>query len=63
MRKFKIKVNGNAYEVEVEEIGGSAAPVMAAPITAPAAPAAASSDASAPAGSTEVSAPMPRQHP
>ena len=47
MRKFNIKVNGKAYEVEVEEIGGAQpvyqAPVSAAPVAAPAkaAPAAA----------------------
>ena len=36
MRKFNITVNGQAYEVEVEEIGG--APVYAAaPVAAPAA--------------------------
>ena len=64
MRKFNIKVNGKAYEVEVEEIGGSqavytapaapaAAPVQATP--APAAPA----QAPAAAGSVSVTAPMP----
>lgn len=66
MRKFQITVNGNAYEVEVEEIGGgvSAAPV-AAPVAAPApkaAPAAApkaAAPAAAPAGATAVNAPMP----
>ena len=30
MKKFNVTVNGNAYEVEVEEIG-AAAPVAAAP--------------------------------
>ena len=61
MRKFKIKVNDKAYEVEVEEIGGGAsAPVMTAAPAAPVAAAApAASDASAPSGSTEVVAPMP----
>ena len=65
MRKFLINVNGNSYEVEVEELGGSvsapapkaapATPAAApAPKAAPAAPAAA-----APAGSTEVKIPMP----
>ncbi|MBN2879511.1 MAG: biotin/lipoyl-binding protein [Clostridia bacterium] len=60
MRKFNIKVNGKAYEVEVEELGGiqSAAPVqVSAPSAAPAAPAAAAD--AAPSGSTEVNAPMP----
>ena len=38
MKKFKIKVNEEVYEVEVEEIGGS--PAAAAPVAPPAAPAA-----------------------
>ena len=39
MRKFAITVNGNTYEVEVEEIGGApvyAAAPVAAPVAAPA---------------------------
>jgi len=70
MRKFLVNVNGNSYEVEVEEVGGAAsAPAVApapqaAPQSAPAAPAApkavpAPQAAPAPAGSTVVSAPMP----
>ena len=51
MRKFQITVNGNLYEVEVEEVAASAAsaasPVPAAPKAAPI------------AGGTKVSAPMP----
>ena len=38
MRKFAITVNGNTYEVEVEEIGGApvyAAAPAAAPVAAP----------------------------
>ena len=58
MRKFKIKVNDKSYEVEVEEIGGTSAPVMTSAPVASAAPAPAAT-ASAPAGSTEVAAPMP----
>jgi len=62
MRKFNIKVNGNTYEVEVEEIGGvqTSAPVQA-PVAAPApaAPVAAPAPAAAPAGATKVTAPMP----
>ncbi|MBE7034381.1 MAG: biotin/lipoyl-binding protein [Ruminococcaceae bacterium] len=62
MRKFIVNVNGNSYEVEVEEVGGAqaAAPAqapvqVAAPTQAPkAAPA-----AQAPAGGTPVKAPMP----
>ena len=56
MKKFHITVNGNAYEVEVEEIG-AAAPVaapVAAPAAAPAAPAAAASG-----GSNVITCPMP----
>jgi len=54
MKKYNITVNGNAYEVEVEEIGGApevkAVPVAAAPRPAPApAPAPAPKPAPAPA--------------
>ena len=70
MRKFIVNVNGNSYEVEVEELGAAPSPVVAA-APAPAAvsaPAAAPSQASAatpapkaaaPAGGTPVNAPMP----
>ena len=62
MRKFIVNVNGNSYEVEVEEVGGAAAsaPVQA-PAAAPAAApkAAAPKAAAAPAGGTPVKAPMP----
>ena len=64
MRKFIVNVNGNSYEVEVEEVGAGtsapvvkAAPVQAAPAQAPAeAPKAAPA---VPAGGTQVKAPMP----
>ncbi len=68
MKRFNVTVNGVAYDVTVEEIGG-AAPV-AAPVAAPApvatpAPAAAPAAAPAPkaapagaAGSVEVKAPL-----
>ena len=64
MRKFIINVNGNSYEVEVEEVGGapSAAPVSApkaAPAAAPAPKAALAPAAAPPAGATNVTAPMP----
>ena len=36
MRTYKITVNGQVYNVDVEEIGASA-PVAAAPVAAPAA--------------------------
>lgn len=67
MKNYRITVNGTAYDVAVEELGGSAAPAVSAPVaaapvaaaasaapTAPAAPA-----ASAGAGSIAVTAPMP----
>ena len=64
MRKFIVNVNGNSYEVEVEEVGSGAqaAPVVqATPVqAAPAAPAEAPKAAPAvPAGGTKVTAPMP----
>lgn len=67
MKKFNITVNGNAYEVEIEEVK-AAAPVAAAPKAAPApaapaapaAPKAAPAPAAAPAaGDNTVTAPMP----
>ena len=40
MRKFVVNVNGNSYQVEVEEIGaGESVQVVSAPKAAPAAPA------------------------
>ena len=58
MRKFIVNVNGNSYEVEVEEVGGAAPKASVAPAAAPkAAPAA--PKAAAPAGGTPVKAPMP----
>ena len=72
MKKFKVTVNGKAYEVEVEEMGGApaAAPApqaAAAPAqAAPAAPAPAPTATPAPAvggpipeGAITVKAPMP----
>lgn len=69
MRKFIVNVNGNSYEVEVEELGAAPSPVVAAapapaavsaPAAAPAqAPAAPAPKAAAPAGGTPVNAPMP----
>ena len=39
MRKFVVNVNGNSYQVEVEEIGaGESVQVVSAPKAAPAAP-------------------------
>lgn len=69
MRKFIINVNGNSYEVEVEEVGGVSAPVSRpapkaapAPAAAPAAPKAATASAPAPAvsaGQEVIDSPMP----
>ena len=70
MKKYTITVNGTAYEVEVEEMGGVAAPKAAAPKAAPAAapaaalkaaPAAAPAPAAKPVGCWHallISAPM-----
>ena len=70
IKKFNVKVNGNSYEVEVEEIKDGVQPVApavqrpaAAPAPAPAAPTAAPAPKAAPAvavaGAGTVSAPMP----
>ena len=62
MKEYKVKVNGNEYKVEIEEVGGtitnvSAAPVQAAPQTSAPRPAAASAPAAA--GVTKVTSPLP----
>lgn len=74
MKKFKVTVNGKAYEVEVEEMGGTpaaapapqaaAAPAPAAPAAPAPAPAPAATPAPAvggpiPEGAITVKAPMP----
>ena len=62
MRKFNITVNGNTYEVDVEEVGGvqTSAPVAAAPAAAPKATVAPkAAPKAAAAGSKTVTAPMP----
>lgn len=53
MKKFNITVNGKAYEVEVEEVGGVASPVQR---TAPRAAAPAASAAPAPAAAPKAAA-------
>ncbi len=59
MKKYRVNVNGNTYEVEIELIDGaasSAAPTApAAPAKAPEAPA----PSSAPTGGEAILAPMP----
>ncbi len=74
MRKFNIKVNGQAYEVEVEEVAGGFASAPVVPVAAAPAPAvapvaapapekaeakAAPAPVAAPAGGTQLKAPMP----
>lgn len=66
LRKFKIKVDGQEYQVEMEEIGAVAPAVPVAPVAAPAAPAApaveaapAAPVAATPAGADAMPSPMP----
>ena len=66
MKNYRITVNGNTYDVAVEETTGGAAPVAAAPAPKAAAPAPAPAAAPAPkaaapasAGSVTVASPMP----
>ena len=60
MRKFLINVNGTSYNVEVEELNGSAAPAVApAPAAAAPAPVAAPAPAAAPAATPAAAAPVP----
>lgn len=67
MKKFLIKVNGNQYEVEVEEVldtGSAQKSVPAEKPAAPAAPAAPKPEApkaaaATPAGAVNITAPMP----
>ena len=65
MRKFMINVNGKSYEVEVEEVGGTApaytpgAPVAPTPAAAPAPAAPKAQAPSGSEGSVKVTSPMP----
>lgn len=59
MRKFNIKVNGQAYEVEVEEIAGGFAPAPVVPVAAAPAPAVAPVAAPAPEKAEVKAAPAP----
>ena len=61
MKNLRITVNGTAYDVQVEELGGSSAPVAAAPAPVAAAPAPAAKPAApaGAAGSVVVAAPLP----
>ena len=59
MRKFIVNVNGNSYEVEVEEVGAApaSAPSAVRPVQTVAAPAPAPAPATAPEAPKEVPAP------
>lgn len=59
MRKFNIKVNGQAYEVEVEEVAGGFAPAPVVPVAASPAPAVAPVAAPAPEKAEVNAAPAP----
>lgn len=59
MRKFNIKVNGQAYEVEVEEVAGGFAPAPVVPVAAAPAPVVAPVAAPAPEKAEAKAAPAP----
>ena len=64
MKKYRVNVNGTAYEVEIEEMNGApaAAPVAAAPAAAAPVAAAPAAPAPAPAASgagESITSPMP----
>ncbi len=62
MKNYRITVNGNVYDVEVEELGTGAATQTAAPKAAPkavAAPKAATPAATGSEGTVKVNSPMP----
>lgn len=59
MRKFNIKVNGQAYEVEVEEVAGGFASAPVVPVAAAPAPAVAPVAAPAPEKAEAKAAPAP----
>lgn len=67
MKRYNVTVNGKAYDVTVEEVGGAVpaapvapvAPVAAAPVAAPAPAAPAAPAAPVASGKVNVNAPMP----
>ena len=64
MKNFRVTVNGNTYDVAVEEVAAGSAPTVSMPAAAPApAPKAAAKKEAAPkaavSGGTPVNAPMP----
>lgn len=56
MKKYRVTVNGTAYEIELEELTGAAPAPAAAPASAPAAAPASGAPA---AGGEQVTSPMP----
>lgn len=58
MKNYTITVNGNVYDVTVEEGASTGAPVAAAPVAKKAAPAAAPAAPAGAQGSVKVNAPM-----
>lgn len=58
MKNYTITVNGNAYDVTVEENGAGAPAAAAAPKAAPAAKPAAAAAPKAAAGASSINAPM-----
>ncbi len=64
MKEYKVKVNGNEYNVEIEEVGGTVSNVVATPVSRPAsapvsAPAPAAAPAPAGAAGSKVTSPLP----
>ena len=59
MKNLRITVNGTAYDVQVEELGGSSAPAAAPAVPAPKAAPAPKPAASGSAGAVAIKAPMP----
>jgi len=59
MKKYNITVNGNAYEVEVDEIGGVPSVVPFQAVAPAPAPVAAAPAAAAPAAAAPAAAPAP----
>ena len=60
MKRYRITVNGQSYDVQVEEVGGAAAaPAASAPRPAPAAAAPAATASAGASGPSAVKAPMP----
>ena len=59
MKRYTITVNGNAYDVTVDEADGASAPVVTSAAPKASAPKAAPKAAAPAAGGTPIAAPMP----